>query len=80
MEHKILKYDKNLVPFEKDFDLRASRLEAKTKELLKNHNAANGLLGDFYAKSYDLEEMYPHTHPASGYYLHGIDFGEKARG
>jgi hypothetical protein len=24
--------------------------------------------------------MYPHTHPASQYYLRGIDFGEKARG
>lgn len=57
-----------------------SELNTHHGELLKNRNAANGLLGDFYAKSYDLEEMYPHTHPASGYYLHGIDFGEKARG
>ena len=48
--------------------------------LLKNGDAANGLLGDFYAKNYDLEEMYPHAHPASGYYLRGIDFGEEARG
>jgi hypothetical protein len=57
-----------------------SELNTHHGELLKNRNAANGLLGDFYAKSYDLEEMYPHTHPASGYYLHGIDFGEKAHG
>ena len=43
MKHKILEYDKNLVPFEKDFDLRASRLEKKTKELLKGHKS----LADF---------------------------------
>ena len=57
-----------------------SELNTHHGELLKNSEAANGLLGDFYAKSYDLEEMYPHAHPASGYYLRGIDFGENARG
>ena len=57
-----------------------SELNTHHGELLKKVDAANGLLGDFYAKNYDLEEMYPHTHPASGYYLHGIDFGERARG
>ena len=57
-----------------------SELNTHHGELLKNRNAANGLLGEYYARSYDLEEMYPHTHPASKYYLHGIDFGEKARG
>ena len=57
-----------------------SELNTHHGELLKNSEAANSLLGDFYAKSYDLEEMYPHTHPASGYYLRGIDFGENARG
>ena len=57
-----------------------SELNTHHGELLKNSEAANSLLGDFYAKSYDLEEMYPHVHPASGYYLRGIDFGENARG
>ncbi len=57
-----------------------SELSTHHGELMKKADAANGLLGDFYAKNYDLEEMYPHTHPASGYYLHGIDFGERARG
>ena len=49
-------------------------------ELLRNRNAANGLLGAYYARSYDLEEMYPHAQSASQYYLRGIDFGKKARG
>ena len=35
MKHKILEYDKNLEPFEKDFDLRAKNLAGKKKELLK---------------------------------------------
>ena len=57
-----------------------SELNTHHGELLKNRNAANGLLGEYYARSYDLEEMYPHAHPASQYYLRGIDFGERARG
>ena len=57
-----------------------SELNTHHGELLKNRNAANGLLGEYYARSFDLEEMYPHAHPTSQYYLHGIDFGEKARG
>ena len=36
MKHKIMEYDANLAPFEKDFDLRAERFERKKKELLKN--------------------------------------------
>ena len=57
-----------------------SELNTHHGELLKNRTAADGLLGDFYARSYDLEEMYPHVHSASNYYLNNIDFGEKARG
>ena len=57
-----------------------SELNTHHGALLKNVRSANELLGDFYAKSYDLEEMYPHTQPASGFYLRGIDFEEKARG
>ena len=57
-----------------------SELNTHHGELLKNRTAADGLLGDFYARSYDLEEMYPHTHAASNYYLSNIDFGERARG
>ena len=57
-----------------------SELNTHHTALLKNQHAADGLLGEFYAKSYDLEEMYPHVQPASGYYLHGLDFGEKVRG
>ena len=57
-----------------------SELNTHHGELLKNRNAANGLLGEYYARSYDLEEMYPHAHPASQYYLRDIDFGEKAQG
>ena len=56
-----------------------SELNTHHAELIKNRNAANGLLGEFYAKSYDLEEMYPHAQPASGYYLRGLDLGERAR-
>ena len=36
MQHKIISYDNNLAPFEKDFDLRLERFEKKKKELLKN--------------------------------------------
>ena len=57
-----------------------SEISTHHGELLKNRNAANGLLGEFYARSYDLEEMYPHAQPASQYYLRNIDFGERARG
>ena len=35
MNHKILEYDNNLLPFEKDFDLRAENLANKKKSLLK---------------------------------------------
>lgn len=57
-----------------------SELNTHHGELLKNGSSANALLGGFYAKSYDLEEMYPHAQPASGYYLRGLDLGERARG
>ena len=57
-----------------------SELNTHHGELLKNRHAADGLLGDFYARSYDLEEMYPHARAASNYYLSNIDFGEKVRG
>ena len=35
MKHKILTYDSNLLPYEKDFDLRAENLKKKRKSLLK---------------------------------------------
>lgn len=57
-----------------------SELNTHHAELIKNRDAANGLLGEFYAKSYDLEEMYPHAQPTSGYYLRGLDLGERTRG
>ena len=57
-----------------------SELNTHHGELLRNQSSADGLLGDFYARSYDLEEMYPHAQPASQYYLKGIDLGERARG
>ena len=43
MKHKILTYDTNLVPFEKDIDLRMERFENKKKQLLPN----GGTLADF---------------------------------
>ena len=43
MNHKILTYDANLAPFEKDIDLRLERYEKKKKELLPN----GGTLADF---------------------------------
>ena len=55
-----------------------SELNTHHGELIKNRTAANGLLGNFYARSYDLEEMYPHSQPAQPFYLKDIDFGEKA--
>lgn len=57
-----------------------SELNTHHGELLKNRDSSNGLLGNFYARSYDLEEMYPHTQPARPFYLRGIDFGEQAKG
>ena len=43
MKHKILTYDKNLLPFEKDIDLRMDRYDKKKKELLPD----GGRLADF---------------------------------
>ena len=43
MKHKILTYDANLAPFEKDIDLRMERFENKKKQLLPN----GGTLADF---------------------------------
>ena len=57
-----------------------SELNTHHGELLRSPTAANGLLGAFYARNYDLEEMYPHTMSASGFYLNGIPFGERERG
>ena len=57
-----------------------SELSTHHAGLLKNQGSANVLLGDFYSRSYDLEEMYPHAQPASEFYLRNIDFGERARG
>ena len=57
-----------------------SELNTHHGKLLKNPNAANGLIGAFYGRSFDLEEMYPHTRATDQYYLQDIDFGEKARG
>ena len=57
-----------------------SELNTHHGMLLRNQNAANGLIGEFFARSFDLEEMYPHTRAADQYYLRDIDFGEKARG
>ena len=42
MKHKILQYDPNLRPFEKDFDLRASRYAEKKAQQLA---AAGGNVG-----------------------------------
>lgn len=56
-----------------------SELNTHHGELLKNRNSANALLGTFYARNYDLEEMYPHTQRAQPFYLQGIDLGEKAK-
>ncbi len=56
-----------------------SELSTHHGTLLKKPEAANGLLGAFYAKSYDLEEMYPNTQPASRHYLRGLDFDEEGK-
>lgn len=56
-----------------------SELGTHHPELLRNDRAAHALAGGFYAKSFDLEEMYPNTQPASGFYLQGIDFEGKAK-
>ena len=54
-----------------------SELNTHHGALLKNSDVANAMLGsEFYARSFDLEEMYPHTHPARPFYLHGIEFDE----
>ncbi len=72
MKHKIISYDPNLAPFEKDFDLRAERFQSKKKELLKNaatlSDFANGHLfygfhqadGGWYYREWApaAEEMY----------------------
>lgn len=55
-----------------------SELNTHHGDLVKNRNAADGLIGEFYAKGYDLEEMYPHNRPASGFYLKGLELEERA--
>ena len=57
-----------------------SELNTHHGMLLKNQNAANALIGDFYGRSFDLEEMYPHSRDAGQYYLQDIDFGEQPQG
>ena len=47
MKHKIIAYDKNLAPFEKDFDLRAERFAKKKKELLKNATTLSDFANGF---------------------------------
>ena len=60
--------------------LSSEKLFHPMNQLLRNQTAANGLIGAFYARSFDLEEMYPHSRAADQYYLQGIDFGERPRG
>ena len=55
-----------------------SELNTHHGALLKNRNAADALIGEFYAKGYDLEEMYPHNGPASRFYLKGLELEERA--
>lgn len=55
-----------------------SELNTHHGELLKNRNAPDRIVGDFYRGGYDLEEMYPHAQPASGFYLKGLDLGKEA--
>lgn len=55
-----------------------SELNTHHGELLKNRNAPDRIIGDFYRGGYDLEEMYPHAQPASGFYLKGLDLGREA--
>ena len=57
-----------------------SELNTHHGALLRNQNAANALIGEFFAGSFDLEEMYPHTRAADQYYLRDVDLGEKAMG
>ncbi|MCQ2388599.1 MAG: hypothetical protein MJ138_02685 [Kiritimatiellae bacterium] len=57
----------------------ASELGTHHADLIKNPRAVDALTGEFFAKGYDLEEMYPNAQPARGFYLSGIDFGEGAR-
>ena len=57
-----------------------SELNTHHGMLLRNPNAANGLIGDFYGRSFDLEEMYPSSRAAGQFYLQDIDFGEKPQG
>ena len=39
MKHKLIKYNAQLAPYEKDLDLRAENYEKKKKELLANHTS-----------------------------------------
>ena len=48
--------------------------------LLKDSRSPNALIGDYFARSYDLEEMYPNSQPANDYYLNDVKFDEKALG
>lgn len=56
-----------------------SELGPHHAELVKNPKAVDALTGEFFAKSYDLEEMYPNAQSAHGFYLNGIDFGRETR-
>lgn len=55
-----------------------SELKTHYGSHLKSTKAADVLLGDFYARSYDLEEMYPNTRPTNNFYLKGLDLEETA--
>lgn len=54
-----------------------SELGTHHAALIKNPRSVDALTGEFFAKSYDLEEMYPNAQPAHGFYLNGIDFGRE---
>jgi len=54
-----------------------SELGTHHAELVKSPKSVNALTGSFYAKSFDLEEMYPNAQPTHGFYLRGIDFGRR---
>lgn len=54
-----------------------TELKTHHAHVLKNVDAADGLVGDFYALGYDLEEMYVNAQPSAAFSLKGINLHER---
>lgn len=56
----------------------ASELGTHHAKLMREPTTVHALTGEFYARGFDLEEMYPNARPTLDFYLKGLDFGKEA--